>query len=115
MTARSTVVVLEQGVARAQADLADVRQRFNAGLVPPNEIASAEAQESRARLLLIEARNQRDLTSADLARLTGADLSSVLEPASTLEGAPGSVGPIESLLAGARATRNERTALERRN
>ena len=73
VTARATVDVLEQGVERAQAHVADVRERFNAGLVPPNEVASAEAQESRQRMLLIEARNQRDVAAADLARLVGAD------------------------------------------
>jgi outer membrane protein TolC len=59
VTARAAVDVLDQGVARSQANVADVRQRFMAGLVPPNEVASAEAQESRARMLAIEARNQR--------------------------------------------------------
>ena len=89
VTARSSVAVLEQGVARAQAHVSDVRERFNAGLVPPNEIASAEAQESRARMLLIEARNQRDVATADLARLIGADLDQPMEPVSPLDDAPG--------------------------
>ena len=62
VTARTTVDVLEQGVARSQAHVTDVRQRFANGLVPPNDIASAEAQQSRARMLAIEARNQRDVT-----------------------------------------------------
>ena len=39
-------------------------------------IASAEAQESRARMLAIEARNQRDVSMADLARLVGVDARS---------------------------------------
>jgi molecular chaperone DnaK len=39
-----------------------VRERLKAGLVPPNEVASAEAQESRQRMLLIETRNQADQT-----------------------------------------------------
>jgi outer membrane protein TolC len=114
VTARTTVDVLEQGVARSQAHVADVRQRFAAGLVPPNEIASAEAQESRARLLAIEARNQRDVATADLARLSGVSPAQPIEPVATLD-APGPATPeIEPLLAGARDSRDERRALTRR-
>lgn len=114
VTARAAAAVLEQGVARAQAHVADVRERFNAGLVPPNEIASAEAQASRARMLLIEARNQRDVASADLARLVGTDLARPIEPASSLDSAAPLPGALESLVLDARASRPERTMLERR-
>jgi outer membrane protein TolC len=101
-------------VKRSQAHVADVRQRFAAGLVPPNEIASAEAQESRSRMLAIEARNQRDVAAADLARLAGLNPGQPLEPVATLDmPSPASPG-IESLVAGARESRDERRALERR-
>ena len=73
VTADATVGVLTQAVERAGSNVRDVRERLAAGLVPPNEVASAEAQESRQRMLLIEARNQRDLSNAELARLMGLD------------------------------------------
>ena len=114
VTARAAIDALEQGVARAQAHVADVRERQSAGLVPPNEIASAEAQESRARMLLIEARNQRDVASADLSRLIGSDLAQPIDPASPLEGAAPLPESLESLVAAARTARAERTMLERR-
>ena len=111
-TARASVGVLEQGVGRAQAHVADVQQRFENGLIPPNEIASAQAQEARSRMLLIEARNQRDAAAADLARLIGAG------PAQPLQLAPAAEERVrvgyESHLARARAQRAERQALERR-
>jgi len=44
VTARSSTAVLERAVERAQSHLSDVRERLNAGLVPPNEVGSAEAQ-----------------------------------------------------------------------
>src|SRR5918995_3211334 len=44
VTARSSVGVLERAVERADAHVSDVRERLRAGLVPPNEVASAEAQ-----------------------------------------------------------------------
>lgn len=114
VTARATAAVLEQGVARAQAHLADTRERLRSGLIPPNEVASAEAQESRQRMLLIEARNQRDLSSADLARLIGVDLLQPIEPAANLEAADAPAGSADRLIADARAARRERRALELR-
>jgi outer membrane protein TolC len=114
VTARATVDVLDQGVSRSQAHVAEVRQRFNAGLIPPNEIASAEAQESRARMLAIEARNQRDVSTADLARLVGLAPGEPVEPVAVLEAPGTSVAGFDALVAGARESRDERRALEQR-
>lgn len=113
VTARSSVSVLEQALARAQAHGRDVRTRLDAGLIPPNEVASADAQESRQRMLLIEAGNQRDVAAADLARLIGEDVGRPVEPVETLEGGALSVIS-EALLAEALAGRAERDALEHR-
>jgi outer membrane protein TolC len=113
VTARATVAVLEQGVARAQAHVADARERFAGGLVAPNEIASAEAQEARARMLLIEARNQREVATAELARLIGAGADQAIEPEAMLEGVA-VVPPVATLLAEARASRPERQAIAHR-
>ena len=55
-----------------------------AGLVPPNEVSSAAAQEARSRMLAIEARTQRDVTSAELARLIGIAPDQPLEPTADL-------------------------------
>jgi outer membrane protein len=84
VTARAAVVVLEQSVERAESNLGEVRQRFDAGLVAPNETASAEAQLSRTRMLLIEARNQRAASLAELERLLG-EYGVPFEPSSPLE------------------------------
>ena len=132
VTARATAAVLEQSLARAVAHVNDVRERLRVGLVPPNEVASAEAQASRQRMLLIETRNQRDMSSAELARLIGADLlqpiepAAGLEPAAALEGAatlePAATLGLQApsalsqagLVAEARAMRDERRSLEHR-
>ena len=114
VAARATAAVLDQSLARAQAHVSDVRQRLAVGLVPPNEVASAEAQESRQRMLLIETRNQRDLSSAELARLIGAELLQPIEPAAALDLAPAAAPSMSGLVAEARAMRDERRALEYR-
>lgn len=114
VTARSSVGVLERALERAEAHAGDVRQRLSAGLVPPNEVASAEAQVARQRMLAIEARNQRDVASADLARLMGEAVVTPIEAAATLERPPGAASAFEGLVADARTHRDDRRALEQR-
>jgi outer membrane protein TolC len=66
-TAREAVRVLEESAARAEAQLRDARQRFDVGLIPPNEVSSLEAQRSRERAQLIEAGNVREAALIDRA------------------------------------------------
>jgi outer membrane protein len=71
VTATESVAVFEDALTRADAHLGDVRSRFENGLIPPNEVASVEAQRARQQMLLIEARNFRSSVLEDLRRLTG--------------------------------------------
>ena len=118
VTARASLDVLEQGVARSQAHVNDVNQRFKAGLVPPNEVSSATAQEVRARMLAIEARTQRDVAIADLARLISVSPEQPIEPTADLARPPVSLaaqGPeLTPLIESARSARQERRTLEQR-
>ena len=118
VTARASLDVLEQGVARSQAHVNDVNQRFKAGLVPPNEVSSATAQEVRARMLAIEARTQRDVAIADLARLISVSPEQPIEPTADLARPPASLaaqGPeLTPLIESARSARQERRTLEQR-
>jgi outer membrane protein len=114
VTGRATVVVLEQALSRAEANVADARARLTAGLVPPNEVASAEAQTARQRMLLVEARNLRDVAAADLARLVGATPGQAVEPQATLDDTAAPVTSQDVLAAEARQQRGERKAIEQR-
>ena len=114
VTARAAGAVLDRSLARARANVGDVRERLKAGLVPPNEVASAEALESRQRMLLIETRNQGDQSSAELARLIGEDVLEGIEPAADLELEAPTTASMQRLVADARSTREERRALELR-
>jgi outer membrane protein TolC len=114
VTAQSSVAVLDESLGRVRAHLNDVRERLKAGLVPPNEVASAEAQESRQRMLAIEIQNQQALVSAELARLIGVDLRQPIEPMERLALSPGTDASFDALVAEARSRRNERRALEQR-
>jgi outer membrane protein TolC len=71
VTAGDTEAVLRRSLEVTSAHVADVKAKLAAGLIPPNEVSSAEAQTSHQRLLAIEAGNQRAIAEADLRRLTG--------------------------------------------
>jgi outer membrane protein TolC len=113
VTARESVAVLERALERVEAQLRDVRSRYDAGLVPPSDIANVEAQRARQRMLLIEAQNVAAVAVADLARLIDAppDLPLELEAEAN---APAATATEAELVAAAREGRAERTALERR-
>lgn len=70
-TAAQSVRVVAAAVERAAAHLRDIRSRFDQGFVPPNEVASAEAQHARQQMQLIEATNLQRGVAEDLRRLTG--------------------------------------------
>ena len=114
VTAGAAVAVVDEALQRAAVNVSDARQRLNAGLVPPNEVASAEAQQARQRMLLVEAVNQRDVASADLARLVGLDPGQAVEPVAELERAAVVDQTFDALTRAGLAKRPERKALELR-
>jgi outer membrane protein TolC len=109
VTASESVRVVDEGLARADAHLRDVRARFENGLIPPNEVASVEAQRARQQLQSIEAKNLRASVLEDLRRLTGIDVD--ITPAESLEASTHGAGPGP---APDRAARAELSALEQR-
>ena len=111
VTATESVRVVEDAMTLVDAHLRDVRNMFASGLVAPNDVLSVEAQRSREQVLLIEARNNRNVAEADLRRLIGAgpEVSITLDAA--LEGPAGDVPAYDALLAEARAQRTDRQAL----
>ena len=71
VTATEAARVLREALDRADAHLRDVRAMFDAGLIPPNDVSSVEAQRSRQQMQLIEAENLRRSVAEELKRLTG--------------------------------------------
>jgi outer membrane protein len=109
--------VVARSLESMAAHVSDLRSRFEQGLIPPNDVLSAEAQESRQRVLAIEARNTRAISEADLRRLIGLDTRDRIEPVATLESTATSaaVGDADGLLAQARTGRAEGRALTNRS
>ena len=117
-TAREAVRVLEESAARADAQVSDARNRFEVGLIPPNEVSSLEAQRSRERAQLIEASNLRESALIELRRLIGAPPEQTIELAEGLEqgarGAQGAQPAVLDLVNQALEARTERKALNLR-
>jgi outer membrane protein len=114
VTARETEVVVARSLHSMDAHVADLRSRLEQGLIPPNDVLSAEAQESRARLLAIESSNNRAVADADLHRLLGIDGEGALEPLAALDFAAVPGGSAATLIEQARKGRPERRALSDR-
>jgi outer membrane protein len=87
-TSREAVRVLEESVARADAQVRDARQRLDVGLVPPSDVLTFEAQRSSEELQLIEAGNLLESSLVDLRRLVGADPTVEIDLADRLDAAP---------------------------
>ena len=86
VTARESEQVVGRSVKNLDVHLSDLRARLDQGLIPPNEVLSAEAQRSRRRGLLIEAANLRAIAEADLRRLIGG--TGAIEPDAPNTGGP---------------------------
>ena len=117
VTAREALRVLVIAVERADAYVAEVRARTDAGLLPPNDLLSAQAQRAREAVRLVQARNAASVASMRLARLIGEDpvrpiepLTAVTDPLATDLTAMSA----EALIARATERRAERVGLQER-
>ena len=114
VTAGEAAQVLDRSVESLDAHVRDVRARLEQGLVPPNELLSAEALRSRQRVFALEAHNTRDIAEADLRRLIGDEGGSPIAPqvpAGEIAAVPETVA---ALIEEARRLRPERQAFQER-
>ena len=114
VTAIEALNVVQESVTQLDAHLRDVRNQLAAGLVPPNDVLTVEAQESRQRMLAVRAAAARDIAEAELARLIGAPPGTGVAPVVPPEPPPLAAQPLEALIDVARRQRPERAALLKR-
>ena len=118
VTTTESLRVVQEAVTRIAAHLKDVRNQLAAGLVPPSDVFTVEAQESRQRMLAVQARVARASAEAELARLVGVAPGTALETFGTPEGAPdvahAPAGSFATLIGAALHQRSERAALVKR-
>jgi hypothetical protein len=105
---------VEESVARIDAHLTDVRNQLAAGLVPPSDVFTVDAQASRQRMLAVQARSNRDIVEAELARLVGAPPGTPVETAEALDALAPPPAAFDGLIEAARQQRPERAALVKR-
>ena len=111
VTAAESMRVVEQALERTDAHLKDLRAHLNEGLIPPNEVLTAEAQRSRQEVQVIESRNASELALAELRRLTHLAPEARLRLATPLNAPDAAVGDLAAQIAAAKASRPERAAL----
>ena len=114
VTAREAERVLEESTARAEAQVTDAKNRFDVGLIPPNEVSTLEAQRSRERAQLIEATNIREGATIELRRLIDVPHETILELTDGLDlslAAPAATGQVSDVVKQALEARSERRAL----
>jgi outer membrane protein len=114
VTAEAAVGVLTESLKRIDATIEDVRNRLKVGLVPPNDVLSVEAQRSRQQVLLIQARNLREQSLADLRRLIGAPPEATFALQARLDAPDAPAAALPQLVQEARKARPDRQALEAR-
>jgi outer membrane protein len=117
--ARERMKVLEAGLARMDAWVGDVQARVNAGVLPPNDVLSAQAQRARDNVQVIQARAAAQGAELELARLVGVDLGQPITIATPVDqpvpGAADAVAqPVTRLIERAREGRAERSGLQER-
>jgi outer membrane protein len=112
VTATQTEAVVQRALDTLDAHLRDLRSRLDQGLIPPNDVLTAEAQRSHQQVLVIEARNLRQVAKADLRRVIGEDSGRDVEAAGVTGDA--GIAPATGTFEAARSQRPERRALTSR-
>lgn len=85
LTTRATVAVLDEGLARTDVWVTDVRARVDAGVSSPHEVVQAEAHRARQRVQRILAAQAATVAERELVRLTGLPARQVLELATPVD------------------------------
>jgi len=113
-TAIESARVIDVALLQTRAHLDDARNQLEAGLIGPSDVLTVEAQESRHRMLSIQAQVSRDVAEAELGRLIGEVPGTRIDPISDLVPPASPERNPEALVEAARRERPERAALVER-
>jgi Outer membrane efflux protein len=118
VTSREQVMVLERALDRTDAYVGDVRSRVAAGVLPPNDLLTAQAQRARQLVRVVQAKNAAASAELDLGRLVGAPIgqpirttTSVVDPVAGMAAVAGQTPDV--LVARALEARPERESIHR--
>ena len=113
VTAGETERVLARALEGLDAHVNDLQSRLTQGLIPPNDVLTAQAQRARQNVASIESANARAIAEADLRRLIGGSGPLVPIPDADPAAAPPMPGGAGQT-AGEAPDRSERRALDLR-
>lgn len=119
VTARESARVLKQALDREDAYVGDVKSRVDAGVLPPNDLLSAQAQRAREAVQLIQATNDAAVAQIALGLLLGVGPDATIEPTSRVDEAIAGASDLAdqtaaALAATGRAQRGERVGMTAR-
>jgi outer membrane protein TolC len=119
VSARATVRLLEESLARYDAHVTTVRARVEAGVLAPNDLLTAQAQRARQSVRLVQAQNDAAVAELDLARLIGATAGASLRPATPVTASVPAAEvlaarSVDELAAGVPTARSEGASLDAR-
>ena len=114
VAAREHERVLAESITAYEADLKQVRDRFETGLAARNDVLSVQVERDQAELARLEARNMAEVANEDLARLLALPPASRVEPIEPLAAPASPDEPVEALVAAALQARPEVTGLRSR-
>ncbi len=117
VTARENARVLQQALDREDAYVGDVKARVDAGILPPNDLLSAQAQRAREAVQLIQANNDAAVAQIALGLLIGVGPDTPIEPTTRVDQALAGADdlasqPATALAAAGREQRGERIGLQ---
>lgn len=114
VSARENERVLADSIAAYEADLKQVRDRFDVGMAARNEVLSVQVERDRAELARLQAANNAAVANVDLVRLLGLQPGVAIEPIEPVEVPAPSEDDVESLVALANESRPEIAGLRAR-
>jgi outer membrane protein TolC len=114
VTARESERVLSESIAAFEADLKQVRDRFDVGMSARNDVLNVQVERDQAELARLDAANGAKVANVNLVRLLGLQPGVVIEPIEPLEAPAQLKEEVESLVAQALESRREIAALRSR-
>ena len=84
VTSRESERVLAESIAAFEADLKQVRDRFDVGMAARNDVLNVQVERDQAELARLEAGNDAEVAHANLVRLLGLHPAVVIEPSEPL-------------------------------
>jgi outer membrane protein len=114
VSARESERVLAESIASYEADLKQVRDRFDVGMAARNDILNVQVERDQAELDRLRAANSAGVANENLVRLLGLTPGSRVEPIEPVAASALADEPVEGLVAKALEARPEIAGLRAR-